>query len=107
MLANSKTHCRQRLLQKACGVVCEALERRQLLTSIIANFTDGNGTASVDRYVGTSGSGWNSAWAANPSNSGSFNPAPTVVTSGGTPLNGGGYYLAATWKNASGKTNGT
>lgn len=40
----------------------EALENRQFLSGIIANFTNGNGTASADQYQGVSGSGWASAW---------------------------------------------
>ncbi|MEX0641322.1 MAG: hypothetical protein WD468_01405 [Pirellulales bacterium] len=55
---------------------------------IVANFTDGNGTGSVDQYTGTTGSGWNTVWTPGTTNA---TQTPTVVNT--TPLNGGGNYL--------------
>lgn len=63
---------------------------------ITANFTDGNGTSSVDQYTGIAGNGWSSAWyTVGPSG----NSTSTTITAGvtnTTPLNGGGNYLSVT-----------
>jgi hypothetical protein len=56
--------------------------------AVIANFTDGNGTSSVDQYQGIVGNGWTTAW--------QFQGATfssTVVTNT-TPVNSGGNYLS-------------
>lgn len=55
--------------------------------TIVADFTAGNTTASVDGYAGKTGSGWTSAWTA----STSYTSTNTVANT--TQLNGGGNYL--------------
>jgi YD repeat-containing protein len=55
-------------LRQAAAPVVELLEERRLLTSIIANFSGGAGTASADQYPGTAGAGWATAWATPPGN---------------------------------------
>ncbi len=62
---------------------------------IIANFTGGNGTASVDQYQGTAGSGWSTAWKAIVG--GTFTATNTVVSA--NPLNSSGNYLSVSLTN--------
>ncbi|HYE18408.1 MAG TPA: PEP-CTERM sorting domain-containing protein [Tepidisphaeraceae bacterium] len=54
--------------------------------AIVADFTDGNGTALPDQWTGVAGSGWATAWGS----SGSAAGTGVVNTS---PLDGGGNYL--------------
>src|SRR6266487_585167 len=98
-------HHRRRLIQKASRVACEALESRQLLTAIVAEFTDGNGTGSVDRYAGTGGSGWSAGWVTN-TNNGSYTSGPTVVNISPLNANGNLNYAATTFTTSSNKSNG-
>jgi hypothetical protein len=55
--------------------------------AVIADFSGGNGTATPDQYLGTSGAGWSGAWVQPAGLSG------TVVNT--SPLDGGGNYLQA------------
>jgi hypothetical protein len=59
--------------------------------AIIANFTDGNGTSSVDQFAGIAGSGWSAGWAVGTT---SASQSPTVVNT--NPLSGipGDNYLS-------------
>ena len=70
----------------------------------VANFSGGNDTTnggaatpSVDTFLGTAGSGWQTPWQKT-TGGGTF--TGTVVST--TPLNGGGNYLSATTSNAAG-----
>lgn len=64
---------------------------------IIANFTDGNGTASVDQYQGIAGSGWVGGWTTAVGGSGGTTGSPSIVPTviNTTPMNGGGNYLSS------------
>ncbi len=60
---------------------------------VIANFTDGTGTSSVDQYAGKSGSGWAAGWVTSaPGDSGNF----TASVQNTSQLKSGGNYLSAT-----------
>ena len=65
--------------------------------AVVANFTDGTGTASPDQYTGTAGSGWTGAWGKLPG-SGSIITATVANTS---PLKGGGNYLSMSMNSTS------
>jgi hypothetical protein len=79
-------------VDRAIAPVVELLEQRQLLTAVVANFTDGNGTNLVDQYTGVAGGGWSVPWAA-------VGGSSALVAGSATqdaPLNGGGKYLGTT-----------
>lgn len=59
---------------------------------IVANFTDGTGTSSVDQYNGIAGSGWATPWGTTDQILPNLSPA--VINS--SPVNGGGNYLSVT-----------
>lgn len=63
--------------------------------AIVANFTDGEGTASVDQFTGTAGNGWLGAWSLGTGASGSGTTRVATVTNA-NPLNGGDNYLSVT-----------
>lgn len=74
----------------AVALVCVA---SSAFGATIANFDGGNGTGSVDAFVGTAGDGWLGAWSSAGSNGSST--SGTVTTS--SPLvSGSGNYLSAT-----------
>ena len=54
--------------------------------AIVANFTDGNGTALPDQFAGTSGAGWATGW-------GSVGTTTGTGVVNTSPLAGGGNYL--------------
>lgn len=73
---------------------------------VVADFTGGNGTASVDQYQGIAGDGWLNAWGVNTTGtSGGTSFVPTVTNT--SPLNGGGNYLSTTLTAGSGSSKGT
>lgn len=57
---------------------------------IVANFTNGSGTTSVDQYQGIAGGGWANAWTTTTPGGGT--PA-TVAIANTTPINASGNYL--------------
>lgn len=59
------------------------------------DFTNGNGTSSVDQFTGVSGSGWNTAWL---QSYGSDVTSPLAVVQNTTPIySGGDNYLHVTY----------
>jgi hypothetical protein len=62
--------------------------------AIVANFTDGNGTDTVDQYIGIAGGGWATDWSTNAEGLQGATKTSTVVNT--NPLNGGGNYLSTT-----------
>lgn len=62
----------------------------QSQAAIIANFTDGSGTSSVDQYQGIAGAGWASPWGTSTPGGGT---AATVAIANTTPINASGNYL--------------
>lgn len=68
------------------------LVRPMQAATIVANFTDGNGTTLVDQFSGVGGSGWVAGWASLTSSSPTFTTTVTNVN----PLSGGGNYFSGT-----------
>lgn len=75
------------------GVACS-------YSAILANFSDGNTSSSVDGFVGMAGSGWAGAWTTKTTNM-TLNSA-TVVTDGSALATGAGNYLAISTSAAAG-----
>ncbi len=71
------------------GTGIGAFPSRASVTTL--EFNNGNGAASVDQYVGTSGGGWLSAWSS--SNAATMNG---TVTNASPLVTGGGNYLSIT-----------
>ncbi len=70
-------------------------------SAIIADFTGGNGTESVDQFRGIPGEGWSNAWQTT-LNSATLDSS--VISA--NPLNGGGNYLSSTLSVSGAATNG-
>jgi len=62
---------------------------------VVADFTDGNGTAAVDAYVGIPGDGWKTAWGANQLLTAGDTLTATNWVTAANPVAGGGNYLSS------------
>ena len=67
-------------------VAIGVLQGAQASAATVANFTDGNGTASSDQWTGIAGNGWATGWA-------SLGAAAGTGVVSTSPLEGGGNYL--------------